>query len=65
MADIIGANPSTLGRMARKNLVPSHFVGAELSERRYFPSRVIAALDKLSTGRVAASKRRVRKAPGQ
>jgi hypothetical protein len=65
MADIIGAKPSTLGRMARKNLVPSHFVGTELSERRYFPSRVLAALDQLSVGRVAVNKRRTKKVAGR
>jgi hypothetical protein len=65
MADIIGARPSTLGRMARKGLVPSHFVGDGLSSRRYFPSRVLAALDQLSAGRIAVNKRRSRKTTGQ
>jgi hypothetical protein len=61
MAEIIGSSASTLGRMAKKGLVPSHFVGEAMSARRFYPSRVRAALDQLSAGRIAMSKRRVRK----
>lgn len=58
MAKIIGSSPSTLGRMAKKGLVPAHFVGEAMSARRFYPSRVVAALDELSKGHVAVSKRR-------
>ena len=60
MAKIQNCSVPTMLRMAQAGIIPSHFVGAGLSERRFYPSKVIAALEKLSAGRVATNKRRTK-----